>query len=178
MKFCSNCGNPVEHAIPGGDDRLRFICNFCNTIHYENPKIVVGCLAVYDKQLLLCKRAIEPCYGLWTLPGGFMENGENVEEGAERETREEANAVIEIQGIHAVYSVPLVNQVHIFFNAELKNTDFFPGKESLEVRLFHESEIPWDEIAFQSVHFALTAFYSDQKNGSSGPHLGTYTRNK
>jgi len=175
MKFCSNCGELLDQEIPSGDDRLRYICKSCNTIHYQNPLIVVGCLPVYDDSMLLCKRAIEPCYGLWTLPAGFMENGETVEEGAARETREEANADIDIGQIHALYSVPFVNQVHIFFHAELKNLNFFPGKESLEVKLFKENEIPWDELAFKSVQYALSTFYEDKKNGGKVPHIGGYS---
>jgi len=174
MKFCSNCGGKVERAIPPDEDRMRYICKSCDIIHYENPLMVVGCLPVFENKLLLCKRAIEPGYGMWTLPAGFMENGEKVEEGAIRETREEANAEVRIGPLHAIYSMPIVNQVHIFFHAELKNINFFPGKESLEVRLFIEEEIPWNEIAFQSVHFALSTFFDDRRSGKSIPHTGGF----
>lgn len=155
----------------------RHVCQTCEHVHYLNPKVIVGCLPIWEgHKVLLCKRAIEPRYGAWTVPGGFMENGETVEQGTLRETTEEANAEVELGDLHAVYSVPHIGQVFLFFLAELKHLDFYPGVESLEVRLFTETEIPWEEIAFNSTRFALERFFGDlktkRKNGP--PHMGQY----
>ena len=179
MKFCNSCGSPLEWRIPGGDTVPRHVCGACQNVHYLNPKIVVGCLPIWEgRRVLLCKRAIEPRYGFLTPPGGYMENGETVEQGSLRETAEEANATVELGDLHAVYSVPHIGQVFLFFLAELKNLDFSPGVESLDVRLFAEEEIPWDEIAFNSARFALERFFGDLKTGrtSGPPHMGQFVR--
>jgi ADP-ribose pyrophosphatase YjhB (NUDIX family) len=131
-------------------------------IHYQNPRAVVGTVPVMGQQVLLCKRAIEPRYGFWTLPAGFMENGETTGEGASRETLEEAGARVELQGLYSVIDVPHVDQIHLFFRARLLNTDFDPGTESLEVRLFDESEIPWDDLAFRTVAQTLRWYFEDR----------------
>ena len=145
MNFCSNCGAAtLELRIPDGDTLQRRVCATCGTIHYENPKIVTGCLPVWDERLLLCKRAIEPRYGLWTLPAGFLENGETLGSGAARETLEEADARVELGELYTVISLPQINQVYMMFRSRLTDVDFGPGTESLEVRLFDESEIPWE----------------------------------
>ena len=157
MKFCSECGQSVTARVPDGDTRSRFICDHCETIHYQNPRIVAGCLAVHERQVLLCKRAIEPRMGYWTLPAGFMEQGETVEEAARREAREEANAEIRIDRILAVYSVPRISQVQIMFRAELVS-DISPGPESLEVELFDWRDIPWSNLAFPTVLWGLTHY--------------------
>ncbi|MEQ9363241.1 MAG: NUDIX hydrolase [Leptospirales bacterium] len=177
MKFCNLCGKQLEWRIPKGDNAHRHVCRDCRHVHYLNPKLIVGCLPIWEgRKVLLCKRAIEPRYGAWTVPGGFMENGETVEQGTLRETVEEANAEVALGDLHAVYSVPHIGQVFLFFLAELKNLDFFPGVESLEVRLFTEDEIPWEEVAFNSTRFALERFFGDLKAGRKGgpPHLGQY----
>lgn len=165
MKFCSECGNPVVHQIPDGDNLPRHICEQCDLIHYQNPKIVAGCLPVWNDQVLLCKRAIEPCLGLWTLPAGFMENQESLEEAALRESREEANANLELQNLYSVISLPHINQVYILYRAKLLDLDFYAGPESLDVQLFNEDEIPWDFLAFKTIDKTLRRFFEDRKTG-------------
>ncbi len=174
MNFCSRCGNPVEERVPPDDNRPRFVCLSCGTIHYINPKIVVCCIPFHEDRVLLCRRAIEPRRGLWTVPGGFMENGERIEEGALRETREEANARAEILYLQTVYSIPDINQVHMIFVARLLDLDFAPGSESLETRLFSKEEIPWNELAFLSAHFALSHYFESPRE--SAPHFGFHRR--
>lgn len=170
MKFCSNCGAAVEIKIPEGDSHPRHVCPACNEIHYLNPKIVVGCIAEWHGKVLLCKRAIEPRIGYWTLPAGFMENGESTMSAAGRETLEEANASTTIKQLFAVTSVPHISQVHMFYRATLDNTDFFPGFESQETQLFAEHEIPWDDIAFTTVRLCLEDYFRDKKMGRFDLH--------
>ena len=165
MKFCSDCGKTVVHRIPDGDNLPRFICEHCDTIHYQNPKLVVGSLPVWNEQILLCKRAIEPCYGLWTLPAGFMENQESLEEAALRESSEEANANLEIDNIYSITSLPHINQIYVIYRAKLLDLDFYAGPESLEVQLFNEDEIPWEQLAFKTIEKTLKHFYEDRKQG-------------
>lgn len=172
MRFCSLCGANVELRIPPGDSLPRHVCTKCDTIHYENPKLVIGSIPVWGDRILLCKRAIEPRHGLWTLPGGFMENGEGTEQAALRETLEEANARIELEGLYSMYSLPYINQVHLFFRARLLDLDFSPGIESLEVRLFSEAEIPWKELAFRPVRFSLEHYFAERKLGQFNLHVG------
>ncbi|MCB1305795.1 MAG: NUDIX hydrolase [Leptospiraceae bacterium] len=176
MKYCSYCGSKLDFRVPEGDNLPRHICNECGTIHYMNPRLIVGCVPVWEDRVLLCKRAIEPRHGFWTIPAGFMENGELVEEGAMRETREEANAEVDIQSVHTVYSIPHINQVYMFFLAKLKNLDFSPGVESLETRLFSEEEIPWDELAFSSVKFCLEALFQRGSSAQDSANLGHFVR--
>ncbi|NER62327.1 NUDIX hydrolase [Pseudomonas sp. MAFF212428] len=163
MKYCSACGNPVIQRIPEGDNRPRYVCDSCQTIHYQNPNIVAGALPSHGSQVLLCRRAIEPRRGYWTLPAGFMENGETLEQAARRETDEEACARLGPMALYQVFDLPHINQVHVFFRAELADLDFAVGVESLEVRLFEEHEIPWDELAFRTVSRALECYYLDRK---------------
>lgn len=162
MKFCSACGNQVIQRVPEGDTRLRYVCDHCQTIHYQNPNIVAGVLPTWGSQVLLCRRAIEPRRGYWTLPAGFMENGETVEQAARRETIEEACARVGAASLYQLFDLPHINQVHVFFRAELADLDFAVGVESLEVRLFDESEIPWDELAFRTVSRTLECYYRDR----------------
>ncbi|MDB5983224.1 MAG: hydrolase [Pseudomonas sp.] len=162
MKFCSQCGNPVIQRIPEGDSRLRFVCEHCQTIHYQNPNIVAGCLPVWGSQVLLCRRAIEPRLGFWTLPAGFMENGETIEQAARRETIEEACATVHNLNLYMLVDVPHISQVHVFFRADLASLEFAAGVESLEVRLFEEADIPWSELAFATVRRALECFFADR----------------
>lgn len=179
MKYCSICGKPVEFKTPQGDNLPRYVCNHCDTIHYSNPKIVAGCLPIWENQVLLCKRAIQPRYGLWTLPAGFMENGETVEQAAARESHEEANANVEILDLYTIFSLPHVNQVYIMYRAELLDTAFSPGAESLEVRLFDEPEIPWDQLAFRTISETLRLFFADREKNQFGIHRGTiHSRNR
>src|SRR5512135_1833745 len=143
MRFCSHCGSSdIALRIPDGDNRPRFVCAACGTVHYQNPKIVVGCLPEWNGQVLLCRRAIEPRHGLWTLPAGFLENAETPLEGAARETLEEANARVEVGDLYSLYNLPHISQVQLLFRAKLLDLDFSPGMESLEVKLFDEKEIP------------------------------------
>lgn len=165
MKYCSQCGSAVHQKIPEGDNRQRYVCNQCETIHYQNPRIIAGCLPIYQDQVLLCKRAIEPGYGLWTLPAGFMENGETTREGAQRETLEEACAQVTLKTLYTLTSITPINQVQIFYLAELAEPDFAAGDETLEARLFFEHEIPWDQIAFRTVINALKLYFEDRKLG-------------
>lgn len=164
MNFCSQCGHRVHQAIPEGDDRLRDICSSCGTIHYSNPIIVAGTLPVRGSRVLLCKRAIEPGYGLWTLPAGFMENGETTVEAALRETREEAGALVNDATLYTVLDIPRFNNVYMIFRSELES-DFTAGVESLEVALFEEDDIPWDQIAFETVRRTLLLFFKDRITG-------------
>jgi ADP-ribose pyrophosphatase YjhB (NUDIX family) len=172
MKFCSACGAAVELRVPDDDSRPRHICIACGIIHYQNPRLIVGSLPVWQDKVLLCRRAIEPRYGFWTLPGGFMENGESTGAAAIRETLEEANARIEIGELYSMYSLPYIDQVHLLFLARLLDLDFFPGTESLEVKLFSEAEIPWDEIAFRPIRYSLEHYFAERKNGTFSFHSG------
>ena len=172
IKFCHSCGSLVSHRIPEGDSLMRAVCDACGTIHYQNPKMVVGCLATYDDRILLCKRAIEPRHGLWTLPAGFMENNESASEGAAREALEEANARVEITDLYTVYSIPHISQVYMMFLARLVDPDVSPGLESLEVKLTREDEIPWDSLAFAMVRRSLEHFVEDRRTGVFIPRFG------
>ena len=166
MKFCSLCGSTVDLRVPQDDNRLRYVCTSCGEVHYQNPKLIVGAIPEWQDKILLCRRAIEPRHGLWTLPAGFMENGETTAQAAERETLEEANAQIAIGDLYTMFNLPHINQVQLLFRATLQNLDFFPGAESLEVQLFSEEEIPWDTLAFRPVRFSLEHYFSDRKKGT------------
>lgn len=176
MKFCSQCGAPVTVRIPAGDTLPRHVCDGCGCIHYQNPKLIVGCIAEWEDRILLCRRAIEPRLGLWTVPAGFMENGETTAQGAARETLEEAHARVDVGPLYALYNIPHINQVYLLFRARLLDLDFSAGTESLEVRLFDEGEIPWDTLAFATVRNTLTHYYADRRAGAWGFHLGTIER--
>lgn len=155
MRYCPRCGTEVELRRPEGDDRERHVCPACGTVHYHNPKIVVGSVCSHGDRLLLCRRAIEPRAGFWTIPAGYLELGESAEEGARREAWEEARARIEIEGLLAVYSVRRINQVQLLYRARLLDPDVRPGPESLEVRLVGWDAIPWGELAFPTVRWIL-----------------------
>jgi ADP-ribose pyrophosphatase YjhB (NUDIX family) len=176
MKFCSNCASPVVKRVPPGDSLPRWVCDACGEIHYQNPKIVVGTVPEWEGRLLLCRRAIEPRYGYWTLPAGFMENDETVADAARRETEEEAGARIELIEPFAMLSVPHVNQVHVFYRAKLLDLEFKPGEESLEVALFEEAGVPWMDIAFRTVGLALKHWFADRKNGAFEFHAEDVAR--
>ena len=169
MNFCSECGKPVTLVIPKGDDRERYVCSHCDTIHYQNPNIIAGTLPVYGDQVLLCLRAIEPRKNYWTLPAGFMENHESLLEAARRETREEALTETSNEQPYISLSVPHISQVYFFYLAELATPDFGPGDESLETRLFREHEIPWDDLAFPTIARALQMYFDDVRKGSFPP---------
>ncbi len=163
MKFCSACGDNVVKEIPAGDDRHRHVCKSCDTIHYVNPRIIAGCLPLFEDKVLLCKRAIAPRHGYWTLPAGFMENGETTSEGALRESWEEAKAKITLDGLYTLFNLPHINQVYMFYRGRLDNLDFGPGIESLEVELFSENEIPWGQLAFPVIDRTLELYFEDRK---------------
>jgi len=167
LRHCPNCGTAVEYRIPADDNRERAVCPGCNAIHYQNPLNVVGTLPVWeaDGRVLLCRRAIEPRHGLWTLPAGFMELNETLAEGALRETQEEAGADVEMGPLYTVLNVVRVGQIHLFYRARLRSPEFNPGPESLEARLFAEDEIPWDEIAFKTTRETLRCFFEDRRAG-------------
>ena len=171
MKFCSACGQAVVSKIPDGDHLPRFVCTSCNTIHYENPRIIAGCIPEWEGKILLCRRAIEPRRGYWTIPAGFMENGEAVQDAAAREAQEEALADVEIGSLASIVNVIRAHQVHIVFRARLRNTNFGVGPESLEVGLYEENDIPWPEIAFLSVDFALKRYLEDRRAGRELAHF-------
>ena len=176
MNFCSHCGARVAVRIPPGDSLPRHVCDACGTIHYQNPKIIVGCIPAWENRVLLCKRAIEPRYGLWTVPAGFLENGETTADGAKRETLEEANANVEVGDLFALYNIPHINQVYMLFRARLLDLDYHAGAETLELRLCKDTEVPWDEIAFATVRNTLTHYFNDQRKGQFAFHLGTIER--
>ncbi len=170
MNFCSNCGAPVFLKVPPGDNLPRHVCDQCGTIHYQNPKVVVGAIATWDDKILMCKRAIEPRHGKWTLPAGFMENNETCGDAAIRETLEEAGARVELGPMFSFIDIPHISQIHIIYRARLLHLDFQPGEESLEAVLMRESEIPWDEIAFRSIEYTLKAFFEDRRRGRFDLH--------
>ena len=170
IKHCKACGGEAPYSIPPDDNRERAICKVCGTIHYENPLNVVGTVPVWNDKVLLCRRNIEPRYGLWTLPAGFMELGETSAEGAVRETDEEAGARIDLLGLYTVLNVVKVGQVHFFYRADLRDTDFAPGPETIEARLFREDEVPWDELAFRTVRETLRFYFEDRRRGRFEVH--------
>jgi ADP-ribose pyrophosphatase YjhB (NUDIX family) len=166
MKFCSNCASPVTRRVPPGDSLPRWVCDHCGEIHYQNPRMVIGTIPEHEGRILLCRRAIEPRYGYWTLPAGFMENDETTGQAAVRETVEEAGARIELVEPFTMISVPHVNQVHLFYRARLLDVEFKPGEESLEVALYEEPTIPWKDIAFRTVAATLKHWFADRRGGA------------
>lgn len=171
IKHCRNCGAVVTYRVPDdGDRNLRAVCTACPTIHYENPLNVVGTVPYHGDHVLLCRRNIEPRLGFWTLPAGFMELNETASQGAARETDEEAGARIGMGPLFSVLSVPRVGQVHLFYLAELLDLNFNPGHETMEVRMFREDQIPWDEIAFRTVRYTLERYFEDRRSGQFRMH--------
>ena len=170
MRYCPTCGNPITLRVPGGDTRVRACCDQCGAIHYVNPRPVVGTIPIWGDEILLCRRAIEPRYGKWTLPAGFMEVGETTADGALRETLEEAGARVALGPLFSVIDVPHVEQVHIFFQARLLDLGFAPGEESLDVQLFTEQTVPWPELAFRTVASTLRHYFADRARGAFGVH--------
>lgn len=176
MKYCSHCSATVELLIPEGDSLPRYVCTTCHVIHYQNPKVVVGCIPEWEDKILLCRRAIEPRLGWWTVPAGFMENNETLAQAAARETLEEATARVEIGDLYAIYSLPHISQVYVLFRAQLLDLDFKPGIESLEVKLMSEPEIPWEEMAFRVIHDPLRRYFNERRQGKLGFHMGVIER--
>ena len=170
IKHCRACGTATRDQVPEGDNRPRAVCPACELVHYVNPLNVVGTVPVWGDQVLLCRRAIEPRHGLWTLPAGFMELDESTSEGALRETVEEAGARVTLEGLFSVLNVVRVGQVHLFYRARMLDTHLDPGPETLEARLFREDEIPWDQLAFRTVRDTLTLYFADRRRGQYGVH--------
>ena len=170
QRYCSQCGTPVSIRVPDGDSRERDLCDHCGAIHYQNPRMVVGTLPVWQDRILLCRRAIEPRYNTWTLPAGFMELGETLGEGAARETREEAGADIELGPLFSVLDVPHVDQVHVFFLATARSPTLDPGPESLEAKYFAIDDIPWDDLSFRTVSATLKLYLEDRQRGAFSVH--------
>lgn len=165
MKFCSECGSSVTKKIPQGEDRQRYVCVSCGVIHYQNPRVIVGTIPLTGDKILLCRRAIEPRKGFWTVPAGFMENDETTLEGAVRETWEEARAKVCNESLYRLFDLPHINQVYIFYLADLLGDEYSAGPESLDVALFDLQDIPWDELAFPVVTDALKELLEDRKSG-------------
>lgn len=177
MKYCSNCGAPeMEFRVPAGDNRERHVCSRCHTIFYDNPRVVAGTIPVWEDRILLCRRAIEPRHGYWTLPAGFMENAESTFDAAARETLEEANARVAGLALYTVFNLPHVNQVYMMFRAQLLDLDFSAGTESLEVALMSESEVPWTELAFPTIRHTLEHFFEDRERGHFPVRTGDIVR--
>lgn len=172
IRHCRACGGDVAYRIPADDNRERAVCTRCGEIHYENPINVVGTVPVWQDRVLLCRRAIEPRLGLWTLPAGFLELGETTAEGARRETDEEAGARIELGALFTLLNVVRVGQVHLFYLARLLDTSFAPGPETIEAQLFGEAEIPWEQLAFRTVRETLHHYFDDRRRGVYGVHTG------
>lgn len=175
INFCTQCGAKTSQLIPEGDQKLRHVCNHCETIHYQNPKIITGCLVEHDNKVLLCRRAIEPQYGKWTLPAGFMENNESCSEGAIRETQEEANANITDLELYAIYDIPHISQVYMIYRASLIDLNFSAGTESIDVQLFEKENIPWQELAFSVIRQTLIGYFDDKKSAQFNLQTGIIT---
>ena len=177
MKFCSYCGSSeVEQKVPDGDNRLRYCCLQCDAIFYENPKIVTGCIAQWQDKILLCKRAIQPRLGTWTLPAGFMENHETIQEAAARETYEEATAKISNLHLYTIYNLPHISQVYIIFRGDVEDGTASPGAESMEVEFVAEQDIPWNDLAFPIIQESLELYFADRKQGKFNLHSGEIRR--
>jgi ADP-ribose pyrophosphatase YjhB (NUDIX family) len=172
MNFCPDCGAPINRQIPPGDDRSRHVCSSCHRIHYQNPKLVVGVVPEWQGRILLCRRAIEPRGGLWTLPAGYLENGETAAEGARRETWEEARARVQNLVPFALFDLTFVNQLYVMFRAEMPSDTCEPGAESREVRLFDAATIPWQAMAFKVIEETLRRYLADRRRGTFGFHTG------
>jgi ADP-ribose pyrophosphatase YjhB (NUDIX family) len=172
IQHCRVCGGGTEYTVPKDDNRERAVCTVCGEIHYQNPINVVGTVPYFGDQVLLCRRNIEPRFGLWTLPAGFMEYGESTAEGALRETIEEAGANVEMLGLFTVLNVVRAGQVHLFYRARMLDMTLAPGPETIEARLFREHEIPWDEIAFRTVRDTLVHYFADRQSGNFAVHVG------
>ncbi|MFO1352938.1 MAG: NUDIX hydrolase [Gammaproteobacteria bacterium] len=176
MKFCSACGAPVSLRIPPGDNRARHVCDACTTVHYQNPTVVAGCIAVWEDKVLLCRRAIEPRYGLWTLPGGFMEKGETTLEAAAREMWEEARAEVDNLTLYGVYNLKHISQVYVMFRGDLRAGQASAGAESLEVGLYERAAVPWRKLAFPIVNEALERYFEEREKGVHSVHSSDITR--
>jgi ADP-ribose pyrophosphatase YjhB (NUDIX family) len=179
MNFCSQCGSgALRFEIPSGDHLPRYICSVCDRIHYQNPKVIVGCVPVWEDRVLIARRGIEPRLGLWNLPAGFLECDETVETGAAREVYEETGAKVKMRRLHTVFNLPHEQQVYLLFLADLIEPVWKLTPESTEIALFSESEVPWEHMAFSSSSFAIERYFSDLKTGNESVHLGSYIRKR
>lgn len=170
MKFCSACGHAVDHLVPPGDHLPRAVCPACETVHYQNPKVIAGCVPVWEDKVLMCRRNIEPRLGLWTFPAGFLEMSETSGQGAARETLEESQAEVDIGGLLAVINVPYVSQIYMIYRGQMRSPHHAVTPESSETRLMREDEIPWDDIAFPTIWHSLKFFFEDRAKGVEGIH--------
>lgn len=178
VRFCPECGGRTKKEIPKGEDRERDVCVACGAIHYRNPKMVVGCIIEHEGGILLCKRAIEPRRGYWTVPAGFLELGEGAMAGAERETLEEACARVRVTAPYAQFDIPYIGQVYMMYRASFVEPTFAAGSESLDVRLVPPREIPWSEIAFPVIRYALEFMVDDLASGAYRTHQGVLVRDE
>jgi ADP-ribose pyrophosphatase YjhB (NUDIX family) len=176
IAHCSACGAKVEYRVPEGDTHARAVCPACGHIQYQNPKVVVGSVPVWEDKILLCRRAIEPRHGLWTLPAGFLENGETISAGAQRETLEEAAANVELHDLYTIINLPQIGQIYMMFRARLLDLGFGPGPESLEVALFREDDVPWEALAFRTIGRTLRNYFLDRKAGDFPLRISTLER--
>lgn len=174
FKYCPFCGGDVEYLHIPDDTQMRHVCSKCHSVHYQNPKIVTGVLPIFEDKVLLAKRAIEPCYGLWNVPAGYMENGETIEHGAQRELQEEANATVTNIRPHLIYSLEKINQVYVLFLGDLVGPTFSKGIESLEVELFAENEIPWSKMAFTSSTVCIKRYFDNKESNPGKVYLEKY----
>ncbi len=172
MNFCTSCGASLTLKIPKGDERPRHVCDSCGMVHYRNPRMVVGCIPEYGDRILLCRRSIEPRRGKWTLPAGYLENGETVTEGACRESFEEARARYKALFPYRLFNIRHVNQIYLIFRGELADDGFSAGPESQAVALFPESGIPWEDLAFKVIHTSLVHYFDDRRRGNFSFQLG------
>jgi ADP-ribose pyrophosphatase YjhB (NUDIX family) len=176
MKYCSRCGARTSVKVPAGDNRQRFVCDACDTVHYRNPRVITGLVAEWQGRVLLCRRGIEPRYGLWTVPAGFLELGESVQEGAVRETLEETRARVEVDALFTTFSLTHIGQVYMLFRGRVLSPEFGPTEESLETALFDAASTPWDELAFPVVRETLKRYFQDREAGGFGVYTGEIVR--
>lgn len=166
MKYCSDCGQTLEIQTPTGDTRERFVCQSCHKVHYQNPNVVAGVVAHSGEKVLLCRRGIEPQKGYWCLPAGFMENGESSDQAAAREAVEETYAKLEMQSLYAVFNLPHIDQVYMYYLAKLEDENIGAGRETIEAGLFAEDEIPWDQLAYPTIAAVLKQYFLDRKDNN------------
>ena len=178
MNYCSICSGKVILKVPEGDNRERYVCTNCGAIHYSNPNVVVGTLPTFEDKILLCKRAIEPRVGLWTVPAGFLENGESLLEGAWRETKEETQAEVAMRDIFSIFNIPQINQIYVIYLANIEDNSFGPTSESLDVKLFSHDEIPWEELAFPFVPKTINHYYECLEKKSFKLHVEDIVRKR
>lgn len=177
INYCTQCANPLARIIPPDDNRVRDVCLQCGSVHYQNPRNVVGVVPIWGDKILLCKRAIEPRYNTWTLPAGFMELKESTAEGAMREADEEAGAHLELGELFTVIDVPEAGQVHLYYLATVTSPELNPGPESLDAKFFALDEIPWDNLSFKTVSTTIEHYLADRQKGHFSVHHYSLSEN-